>query len=176
MRGQAKTINFGVVYGMGAFGLAEQLGISREAAREFIERYFQTYQGVKSWHSACLEEARKNGCVTTLLNRRRPLPEISSRDAAMRAMAERTAINTPIQGTAADLIKLAMIRLFRRLEEEHFQTRMILQVHDELLFDVPEAELERVKPLIREEMEGVMPLKIHLRVDIREGRNWSEAH
>jgi len=176
MRSRAKTINFGVVYGMGAFGLAEQLSISREAAREFIEHYFQTYQGVKNWQQACLEEARKSGYVTTLLNRRRPLPEISSKNAGMRAMAERTAINTPIQGTAADLIKMTMIRLFHRLRDGGFRTRMILQVHDELLFDVPEAELEKVKPIIRDEMEGVLPLKIPLKVDLHEGRNWSEAH
>lgn len=114
--------------------------------------------------------------MSTLLNRRRLLPEIVSRDPSVRALAERTAINTPIQGTAADLIKLAMIRIFKRLQDGSLRTRMLLQVHDELIFEVPEGELERAQGLIREEMESVLPLKVKLKVDIQAGRNWSEAH
>jgi len=176
MRRQAKVINFGVIYGMGAYGLAEQLGISRTAAREFIEQYFKTYGGVKAWQETCLEQARQNGFVTTLLHRKRPLPEITAKDAGLRSFAERMAINTPIQGTAADLIKVAMIRVFHRLRREGLRTRILLQVHDELVLEVPEAERQRVQVLLREEMEGVMPLRVPLKVDMKEGTNWSEAH
>ncbi|MEW6440236.1 MAG: DNA polymerase I [bacterium] len=176
MRRQAKVINFGVIYGMGAYGLAEALGIPRKTAQTFIEQYFAHYGGVKAWREACLEQCRASGYVTTLLNRRRLLPEIVSRDAPVRALAERTAINTPIQGTAADIIKLAMIRIHRRLRSDSLETRMLLQVHDELVFEVPEAELERARQLVREEMESVIPLKVRLKVDIQSGRNWSEAH
>jgi DNA polymerase-1 len=176
MRRKAKTINFGVIYGMGQNALAEQLGISREDARAFIDQYFRTYGGVKAWREACLEQAREKGYVTTLLNRRRYLREIRSENAGSRALAERTAVNTPIQGTAADIIKVAMIRVFRRLGKAGLKTRMLLQVHDELVFEVPEAEAEAVKPLIREEMEGVMPLAVPMRVELALGRNWSEAH
>ncbi len=176
MRRRAKVINFGVIYGMGPYALAEQLGISRKEARAFIDQYFQTYAGVKAWRERCLEQARKEGYVTTLLNRRRYLPELKSDNAGVRALAERTAINTPIQGTAADLIKVAMIRVFDALEVEGLGTRMLLQVHDELVFEVPDEELEAVQPLVRREMEGVMELEVPLRVDMKAGRNWSEAH
>lgn len=176
MRRQAKVINFGVIYGMGPYGLAEELGISRSVAQAFIEQYFAHYEGVRAWREACLDQCRKNGFVTTLLNRRRPLPEIVSRDPAMRALAERTAINTPIQGTAADIIKLAMIRIHRRLRNGGFRTHMLLQVHDELVFETPEEEMAEAREIIREEMESVLPLRVKLKVDIQAGRNWSEAH
>jgi DNA polymerase-1 len=176
MRRKAKVINFGVIYGMGQHALADQLGITRDEARAFIDQYFQTYEGVKIWREACLEQAREKGYVTTLLNRRRYLREIHSENPGFRSLAERTAVNTPIQGTAADMIKVAMIRLFQRLRDQGLQTRMLLQVHDELVFEVPEAEMEVVKPLIREEMEGVMPLEVPIRVDMESGKNWSEAH
>ena len=176
MRRRAKVINFGVIYGMGPLALAEQLRISRAEARAFIDQYFSTYEGVKAWREECLEQARENRYVTTLLNRRRHVPEIDSSNGGARSLAERTAINTPIQGTAADLIKVAMIRIHRRLKEEGFRTRMLLQVHDELVFEAPGAELDRVGPLIREEMEGVMSLDVPLRVDMASGANWSEAH
>ncbi len=176
MRRQAKVINFGVIYGMGSFSLAQQLDISREEAKAFIDQYFQTYRGVQIWREACLEQVRERGYVTTLLNRRRYVRDLTSKNQGVRAMAERTAVNTPIQGTAADIIKLAMIRVFKRLQEEGLQTRMLLQVHDELVFEGPEAELEAVKNLVREEMEGVMPLQIPLKVDMQAGKNWSEAH
>jgi len=176
MRRRAKVINFGVIYGMGPYGLAGQLGISQGEARTFIDHYFETYSGVKAWQEACLEEARRNGYVSTLLNRKRPLPEITSRNGSIRAMAERTAINTPIQGTAADMIKVAMIQVFHRLLGEGFRSRMLLQVHDELVFEVPEDEREAIRPIIRKEMEEVMPLDVAMKVDMEEGKNWSEAH
>jgi DNA polymerase-1 len=176
MRRRAKVINFGVIYGMGQVALAEQLGITRDEARAFIDQYFQTYEGVKAWREACLEQARENGYVTTLLNRRRYLRDIFSENAGLRSLAERTAVNTPIQGTAADMIKVAMIRVFRRMRDEGLETRMLLQVHDELVFEVPEAEMETVRPLIREEMEGVLALEVPMRVDMAAGKNWSEAH
>jgi DNA polymerase-1 len=176
MRRKAKVINFGVIYGMGQHALADQLGIARDEARAFIDQYFQTYEGVKAWREACLEQAREKGYVTTLLNRKRYLREIHSQNPGIRSLAERTAVNTPIQGTAADMIKVAMIRVFQRLRDQGLQTRMLLQVHDELVFEVPEAEMEVVKPLIREEMERVMPLEVPMRVDMESGKNWSEAH
>lgn len=176
MRRQAKVINFGVIYGMGPYGLAEELGIPRSVAQAFIEQYFAHYQGVRAWREACLDQCRKNGFVTTLLNRRRPLPEIVSRDPAVRALAERTAVNTPIQGTAADIIKMAMIRIHRRLQQSALRTRMLLQVHDELVFEAPEEEMAEARQIIREEMETVLPLRVRLKVDIQAGRNWSEAH
>jgi DNA polymerase-1 len=176
MRRKAKVINFGVIYGMGQNALADQLGITRDEARAFIDQYFQTYEGVKTWREACLGQAREKGYVTTLLNRKRYLREIHSENPGIRSLAERTAVNTPIQGTAADMIKVAMIRVFKRLRAQGLHTRMLLQVHDELVFEVPEAEMEVVKPLIREEMEGVMPLEVPMRVDMESGKNWSEAH
>ncbi len=176
MRRKAKVINFGVIYGMGQNALADQLGIGRDEARAFIDQYFRTYEGVKAWREACLEQAREKGYVATLLNRRRYLRDILSENPGIRSLAERTAVNTPIQGTAADMIKVAMVRLFRRLHKEGLRTRMLLQVHDELVFEVPEDEREGVKPLIREEMEGVMPLDVPMRVDMETGNNWSEAH
>jgi DNA polymerase-1 len=176
MRRRAKVINFGVIYGMGQVALAEQLEITRDEARAFIDQYFQTYEGVKAWREACLEKARENGYVTTLLNRRRYLREILSENAGLRSFAERTAVNTPIQGTAADMIKVAMIRVFQRMRSEGLKTRMLLQVHDELVFEVPEAEMETVRSLIREEMERVMELDVPMRVDMELGKNWSEAH
>jgi DNA polymerase-1 len=176
MRRRAKVINFGVIYGMGQLALADQLGITRDEARAFIDQYFQTYEGVKAWREDCLRQAREKGYVTTLLNRRRYVREISSANAGARSFAERTAINTPIQGTAADMIKVAMIRIFRRMREQRLQTRMLLQVHDELVFEVPEEEMAEVQPLIREEMEGVMSLDVPMRVDMESGKNWAEAH
>ncbi len=176
MRRKAKVINFGVIYGMGQNALADQLGITRDEARAFIDQYFQTYEGVKDWREACLEQAREKGYVTTLLNRRRYLREIFSEHAGIRSLAERTAVNTPIQGTAADMIKVALIRLLRRLREQGLEPRMLSHAPHQPAFQGHEAELENEKPLIREEMEGVMPLEVPMRVDMEIGRNWSEAH
>jgi len=176
MRREAKVINFGVIYGMSAFGLAKQLGVDTKVAQAYIEEYFLKHSGVKSYIDHIIQEAQQKGYVTTLFNRRRYLPEINSSNRPMRQFAERTAINTPIQGTAADLIKMAMIRIYRRLSREGFSTRMILQVHDELVFEAPDHECEPVSELIREEMEGVMKMSVPLKVVITWGKNWGEAH
>ena len=176
MRRQAKVINFGVLYGMSAFGLAKELGITQKLAQAYIDSYFQRYQGVRAYLDGVLVQARRDGYVTTLLRRRRYLPEIMNPQAAVRQFAERMAINAPIQGTAADLIKVAMVRIFRRLAEERLSAAMIMQVHDELVFEAPVFEKQRVTALVREEMEGVLTLRVPLRVEISAGRNWDEAH
>ncbi len=176
MRREAKVINFGVIYGMSAYGLAKELGVDTKVAQAYIEEYFIKHGGVKSYIDNVIQEAKQTGYVTTLFNRRRYLPEINSSNRPLRQFAERTAINTPIQGTAADLIKIAMIRIHSRLHEEGFSTKMILQVHDELVFEVPDRELEAAGELIREEMEGVMEMSIPLKVAVTSGKNWGEAH
>jgi DNA polymerase-1 len=176
MRRQAKVINFGIIYGMSPFGLSKELGISQAQAKQFIEEYFTRFRGVRAYLDAVLEQARKEGFVTTLLNRRRNLPEINSANIAIRQFAERTAVNTPIQGTAADLIKIAMVNLARILEKKKMKSAMIMQVHDELVFEVPLEEKEAVVALIRREMEEVIKLKVPLRVGIASGSNWDEAH
>jgi DNA polymerase-1 len=175
-RRQAKTINFGIIYGMGALRLARSLSIPTKTAQTYIAQYFARYQCIKSYMDGILVEARARGYVTTLFGRRRYVPELQSNNTQMASAAERAAINTPIQGTAADLIKMAMVAIDRRLTQEKLQARMLLQVHDELLFEVPEQEVERVKKLVREVMEEVMPLCVPLRVDIGTGKNWAEAH
>ena len=176
MRRQAKTINFGVIYGMGAFSLGKDLGIPTREAQAFIDNYFARYPGIKTFMESKKEEARAKQYVTTLLGRRCAVPEIASSNGAIRSYAERNAINYPIQGSAADIVKVAMVRIHRRLTEEGLQTRMVLQVHDELVFDVPEVELERVRELVRSEMEGAVALSVPLLVDIGVGANWREAH
>ena len=176
MRRQAKVINFGVIYGMSAFGLARELNIGQKRAQDYIDGYFSRFSGVSAFIEKTLEGARKRGFVTTLLNRRRYLPEINGSNAQVRQFAERTAVNTPIQGTAADLIKVAMLRIARGLEEGNLSTRMTMQVHDELVFEVPAAEVEEVIALVRREMEEVIALKVPLKVEIASGKNWDEAH
>ena len=175
MRRMAKTINFGIVYGMSPYGLAKELKIGRREAKAFIERYFERYPGVKRYMERIVEEAREKGYVQTLFGRKRPLPDIKSPNRAAREFAERTAINTPIQGTAADIIKLAMIRIDQILRERGFKTRMLLQVHDELLFEVPPEELEEIEEIVRQQMEGVVTLKVPLEVNLAVGKNWAEA-
>ena len=175
MRRVAKTINFGIIYGMSAFGLAEQLRCSRKEAQTFIDRYFELYRGVKAFMDEIVGQAREQGLVRTLLNRRRPLPEINSSNKLRREFAERTAINTPIQGTAADIIKLAAIACDRALRQAKLQSEALLQIHDELIFEVPEAELEAVKPLVKEAMEGVMELRVPLAVNLKVGPNLAET-
>lgn len=176
MRRQAKVTNFGIIYGMSAYGLANELSVSSGQAQQYIDRYFDQYQGVKSYIEQTLKDAKKRGYVTTLMGRRRWLPDIQSKNAPARQFAERTAINTPIQGTAADLIKIAMINISKCLTRERLKTKMIIQVHDELVFEVPEEELSQVKELTREKMEGAVELKVPLKVDIGGGENWEEAH
>ncbi len=169
----AKVINFGVIYGLSAFGLAQQLGIDTKEAAKFIAAYFERYSGVKKYLDGQIAEVRKTGFTKTLFGRTRPIPEINSPQPAMRNFAERTAMNTPMQGAAADLIKLAMIELDRRLQGQ-FESRMILQVHDELLFEAPEPELPRLTQLVKEVMEGVHKLSVPLVVDTKAGANWRD--
>lgn len=175
-RRQAKTINFGIIYGMGAQRLARSLAIPFKTAQTYINQYFSRYSGIKGYMDGVLVEARARGYVTTLQGRRRYVPELRSKNFQLVAAAERMTVNTPLQGTAADLMKMAMVAVDRRFTEEQLQTRMLLQVHDELLFEVPLAEVERVKTLVRELMEGILPLRVPLRVDVGTGNNWGEAH
>lgn len=176
MRRIAKTVNFGVVYGISPFGLSEALNIPPKEAASYIEQYFKKHEGVRNYIDEAIKTARENGYVKTLMGRKRPIPEINSRNTNIRQQAERLAINTPIQGTAADLIKIAMINIWQKINEEKLKTKMILQIHDELLFEVPETELEKAKELIRHEMENALELSVPLRVDIGCGKNWAEAH
>lgn len=176
LRRRAKEINFGIMYGMGVYGLSSRLNIPQEEAQGIITEYFVKYPGVNDYIIGTLAEARKNGYVTTLLNRRRYLPEIRSENRTAREFAERTAINTPIQGTAADLIKVAMIRIMDRFEREKLQSRMIMQVHDELVFEVPQSELTQVETIVRTEMENALQLDVPIRVDVGIGDNWLLAH
>ena len=173
-RNRAKAVNFGIVYGISAFGLAAQLNIQQSEAKAYIERYFARYQGVKSFIEKTLEQTRREGSVRTMYGRLRPIPDIESRNPNQRGFAERTAINTPLQGTGADLIKLAMISLDRKLAERKLKTRMVLQVHDELLFEVPADEKEETAALVRAEMEGVVKLKVPLVADVSFGPNWRD--
>jgi DNA polymerase-1 len=173
-RNRAKAVNFGIVYGISAFGLAQQLGIPQAEARAYIERYFARYEGVKRFIEKTLEQTRREGSVRTMFGRVRPIPDIESRNPNQRGFAERTAINTPLQGTAADLIKLAMIAIDRQLTERKLKTRMVLQVHDELLFEVPTEETAEVETLVRTEMEGVVKLDVPLVADLAFGANWRD--
>ncbi len=175
-RRQAKTINFGVIYGMSAFGLAKALGIGRKEAQAFIDRYFDRYPRVRAFMDEMKARAREDAYVTTLLGRRCAIPEIRSRNPAVRGYAERNAINYPIQGTAADIIKVAMVAVHRRLAREGLAAKLVLQVHDELVLDVPEAEVDAVRRLVREEMERAVELSVPLEVDIGVGPDWSAAH
>jgi DNA polymerase-1 len=176
MRREAKVINFGIIYGMSPYGLANELGVEPKVAAAYIDEYFKRYQRVKSYLDGILQEAKKKGYVTTLYNRRRYLPEINSSNRAARQFAERTAINTPIQGTAADLIKIAMNRIYQRIRDEELKTKLIMQVHDELVFEAPADELERVEHMVQEEMEGVIDMVIPLKVSVSKGKNWGKIH
>jgi DNA polymerase-1 len=176
MRRRAKAINFGVIYGMGARALAKQIGVSVKEAKTFIETYFETYPGVRAFIDEAKDKARRAGWTETLLGRRRRLPDILSENNRLRSFQERIAVNTPIQGTAADVIKLAMIAIDERLRSERLRSMLLLQVHDELLLEAPRSELDRVRSLVRECMESVMALDVPLTVDIHVGANWAEAH
>ena len=176
MRREAKVINFGIIYGMSAYGLSQQLGTEPKIAQAYIDEYFKKYTGVQAYIEKSLEEARQRGYVMTLLHRRRYLPDIHSPTVVIRQAAERMAINTPLQGTAADMIKVSMIHIQNRIEELGLSTRMIMQVHDELVFEVPEEELQKAVPMIQSEMEIVMDLSVPLKVSIHAGKNWGEVH
>jgi len=173
-RRAAKAINFGIIYGLSPFGLAQQLGIEQREAAQFINAYFARYKGVKSYLDNVLAETRKTGVAKTLFGRIRPIPEIASPQIQLRNFAERTALNSPLQGTAADLIKLAMISIGRRLAEEKYEAKMILQVHDELLFEAPTKEKDKLEKLVQEEMEGVYKLAVPLVVEVGVGPNWRD--
>jgi DNA polymerase-1 len=176
MRRKAKTANFGIIYGISVFGLSEQLRIPRSEAKELIDGYFATYPGVKEYMDKSIEKARKKGYVETIFHRKRFLPDVNSRNAIVRGYAERNAINAPIQGSAADIIKVAMNRIYRRFKEENLQSRMIMQVHDELNFNVFADELEKVKEIVVYEMENAVQLQVPLVADCGFGKNWLEAH
>jgi len=173
-RRQAKVVNFGIVYGLSAFGLSQNLGIEPAEAKQFINAYFEKYKGVRAFIDRTLEEARRDGKVRTLFGRVRPIPDINSKNANLRGFAERTAVNTPLQGTAADLIKIAMIRIDAALQQRHLKSTMTLQVHDELVFEVPESEVSEMGTLVREQMEKVHPLTVPLLAEIGVGPNWRD--
>ncbi|WP_417872149.1 DNA polymerase I [Xanthomarina gelatinilytica] len=175
-RSNAKTVNFGIIYGVSAFGLSNQTNLSRSEAKELIDTYYETYPKLKSYIGKQVDFARDHGYVQTVLGRRRYLKDINSRNAVVRGAAERNAVNAPIQGSAADIIKVAMINIHKKLEAGHYKTKMLLQVHDELVFDVYKPELEHIKPLIKTEMESAFTLKVPLDVDLDVGDNWLEAH
>ena len=174
-RSKAKAINFGIVYGMGEFSLAQDLKIPIGEAKRYIQNYLAKYHGVREYMANIKEQAKKDGSVKTLLNRIRRIPELSSSNHNIRAFGERVALNTPIQGTAADIIKLAMVRVYNRLHREQLQSRLILQVHDELIVEAREDETERVKQILKEEMENAMQLDVPLTVDMSTGHSWYEA-
>ncbi len=173
-RDRAKAVNFGIMYGLSAFGLSKQVGIDVGEAKRFIEAYFQTYSGIRRFRDDTIEQTRRDQKVTTLFGRVRPIPDIHSKNFNLRGFAERTAVNTPLQGTAADLIKLAMIRIDAELRERKLSAKMLLQVHDELVFEVPEKEVDNVKRLVTNLMENVYPLKVPLKVDVGVGPNWRD--
>jgi DNA polymerase-1 len=175
MRRNAKAVNFGIVYGQTPFGLAATLGIARAEAELYIRTYFELHKGVKKFIQETIEEVRKTGFAPTLFGRKRPIPDMHSRNPNARSFAERTAVNTPLQGTAADLIKLAMIRIDEILRREKLETKMLLQVHDELLFESPPQEAEEVAQMVKREMENVHKLDVPMIVDIGIGDNWRDA-
>lgn len=175
MRRQAKAVNFGIVYGISDFGLSQNLGIPRKEAKQFIERYFESYPGVKNYMDEIVAEAKHKGYVTTLMNRRRYLPDITNRNFNKRSFAERTAMNTPIQGSAADIIKKAMIDLNEKLKEENMKATLLLQVHDELILEAPEEEIDKLKEIVPAIMENTVELKVPLKVDYAYGTSWFDA-
>ncbi len=174
-RRNAKAVNFGIVYGISSFGLSQDLSITRKEAAEYIEQYFKTYPKVKGFLDGMVEEAKKNGYVTTLFGRRRPIPELSSSNFMQRSFGERVAMNSPIQGTAADIIKIAMIRVYNKLKEEGLKSRLILQVHDELLIETNESEEETVRKILESQMKEAVQLAVTLEVDLHTGKDWYEA-
>ena len=176
-RYRAKTVNFSLIYGAGAHNLSQQLDIKRSEAKELIDQYFLRYPGLNAHMDKAVKEAREKGYVKTLMGRRRYLRDIDSRNSVVRSNAERIAINTPIQGSAADMIKIAMVNIHREFKKQGFRSRMILQVHDELVFDALKEELEVIKPIIEEKMKHTIPgLKVPIVVEMGVGKNWLEAH
>jgi DNA polymerase-1 len=175
LRSRAKAVNFGIVYGISDFGLAKDLGVSRKVAGDYIASYFEKCSGVKEYIDKTVEDAHKDGFVTTMFGRRRYLPDINSRNFARRSFAERMAMNTPIQGTAADVIKKAMIDVYRALTERNLKSRILVQVHDELLLEVVNEEVDEVKEILINAMQSTVELSVPLTIDIHSGRCWAEA-
>ena len=175
-RSNAKAVNFGIVYGISAFGLAKDLGISRKEAGAYIDSYFETYPKIKEFLDRIVNEGKENGYVTTMFGRRRPIPELSTSNFMQRSFGERIAMNSPIQGTAADIMKLAMIRVDRELQDRGLESRIVLQVHDELLIETKESEVDVVKEIVEKEMRHVAELKVDLEIGVGVGKNWLDAH
>ncbi|MEG0825631.1 MAG: DNA polymerase, partial [Oscillospiraceae bacterium] len=175
-RSSAKAVNFGIVYGISEFSLSEDIGVSRKEAKEYIETYLEKYSGVRMYMADVVEQAKQDGYVATLYGRRRWLPELRSSNFNLRSFGERVALNMPIQGTAADLMKRAMIRVDARLKAEKLEARLVLQVHDELIVECPEGEAETVKALLAEEMEGVAAFSVPLTAEAKSGKTWGDAH
>jgi len=175
-RSNAKAVNFGIIYGISSFGLSQGLSISRKEANEYIEKYFETYPDIKAFINGLVEDAKEKGYSTTIFNRKRPIPELSSSNFMQRAFGERIAMNSPIQGTAADIIKIAMIKVYEALKDNNLKSKLILQIHDELLVETYEDEIDEVKKILKENMLGAAKLLVSLEVDMNEGKNWFEAH
>jgi DNA polymerase-1 len=175
MRRNAKAVNFGILYGISGFGLGDDLGISVKEAKEFIDHYLETFPGIKNYMESVKEEARKNGYTKTLFNRKRVIDELKNTNYMIRQQGERMALNTPVQGTAADILKLAMIDIFEEFNKRNLKSKMIIQVHDELVFDVKEDELETVIKIVKEKMENVYKFDVPLKVDIEYGKDWYDA-
>jgi DNA polymerase-1 len=175
-RSHAKTVNFGIIYGVSAFGLSNQTNLSRKESADLIEAYYKTYPRLKSFIQEQVDFAREHGYVETISGRRRYLKDINSANAIVRGGAERNAVNAPIQGSAADIIKIAMINIHKKLTAENWKSKMLLQVHDELVFDVHNSELEKIQPMIKHEMENAFKMAVPLDVEIGLGKNWLEAH
>ena len=175
-RRNAKAVNFGIVYGISSFGLSQDLSITRKEAGEYIQKYFETYPKIKEFLDGCVRDAKEKGYVTTMFGRRRQVPELKSSNFMQRSFGERVAMNAPIQGTAADIIKIAMVRVDQRLKEEGLRSRLLLQVHDELLVETHLEEVEQVRQILSEEMHGAARLSVPLEIDMKQGGNWYEAH
>lgn len=176
LRSRAKAVNFGIVYGISAYSLSQDIGVWPSEAKAYMDAYMEKYHGVRDYMKRIVEQAREQGYVTTLYGRRRYLPELKSSNFNMRSFGERVALNMPIQGTAADIIKLAMVNVHRRLEKEDLRAKLILQVHDELIVECPENERETVSAILREEMEQVAALRVPLVAEANSGKSWAEAH
>jgi DNA polymerase-1 len=175
-RSNAKTVNFGIIYGVSAFGLSNQTDLSRSESKDLIESYFKAYPELKNYISNQINFARENGYVETILGRRRYLKDINSRNPIVRGGAERNAVNAPVQGSAEDIIKIAMVKISDKIKLNNFKSKMLVQVHDELIFEIYKPELQKMKELIKKEMESVFTLNVPLTVDIGIGENWHEAH
>ena len=175
MRDMAKVINFGVIYGMTAHGLSIQTKLTRYEAQKFIDDYFNIYRGVKEWIDQTIAEAAQKGYVSTLLGRRRFISDLRSTNKTIRAAAERVEVNAPIQGTSADMIKKAIVAIYKRLKRDNFRARMLMQVHDGLVFEAPEDETERLSAMVTEEMEKTLPLDVPVKVGVKTGANWAEC-